>query len=141
MNTQCGTPGYVAPEIINAGASGYTKAIDYWSIGVVLYIMLCGFPPFYDENDEALFELIKECKFDFPSPYWDDISDDAKDIIRNLLTKDPKARYDCQKLKNHNWFKSNLGNKSLNISSAKEKFKKIGSMVKVASRFAKAIKK
>lgn len=78
MNTQCGTPGYVAPEIINAGDKGYTKAIDYWSLGVVLYIMLCGFPPFYDENDEALFDLIKECKFDFPSPYWDNISENGK---------------------------------------------------------------
>lgn len=57
MTTMCGTPGYVAPEIING--SGYDKSIDYWSLGVILYIMLCGFPPFHNENAEELFDIIK----------------------------------------------------------------------------------
>ena len=54
--TACGTPGYVAPEIVRG--NGYGKEIDYWSIGIILYIMLCGFPPFYDENNQKLFESI-----------------------------------------------------------------------------------
>ena len=51
---------------------------------------LCGFPPFYDENTQKLFELIKNCTYEFPSPYFDDISDSAKDLVRSLLVKDPK---------------------------------------------------
>jgi len=57
MLTQCGTPGYVAPEILDN--KGYGKEVDYWSIGIILYVLLCGFPPFYDENNERLFEIIK----------------------------------------------------------------------------------
>jgi calcium/calmodulin-dependent protein kinase I len=53
----------------------YGKEIDYWSIGIILYIMLCGFPPFYDENNAELFKSIMSCEYDFPSPYWDKVSD------------------------------------------------------------------
>jgi len=66
MSTACGTPGYVAPEILIG--KGYDMAVDYWSLGVILYILLCGFPPFYEESNELLFEMIKSAKFDFPSP-------------------------------------------------------------------------
>ena len=55
--------------------------------------MLCGFPPFYDENNQELFESIKQGEYDFPSPYWDDISDGAKDLVRNLLCLNPSERY------------------------------------------------
>jgi len=65
-------------------------AIDFWSIGVILYIMLCGFPPFFSENNEELFELIRAGKFEFPSPHWDTISKQAKNLISGLLTIDPK---------------------------------------------------
>ena len=74
MRTMCGTPGYVAPEVLDprlTGANGYGAEIDVWSIGVVLYIMLCGFPPFYSENTMALFRQIRRGDYSFPSPYWD----------------------------------------------------------------------
>lgn len=95
MTTACGTPSYVAPEIIKG--KGYTKAVDYWSIGVILYVLLCGFPPFYDESqsNEKLFELIKTGKFDFPSPHWDCVSASAKDLIKNLLKVDPNERFNA----------------------------------------------
>ena len=73
MTTACGTPGYVAPEIISG--KGYDFQIDYWSIGVILYVLLCGFPPFYEETNEKLFDMIKTAQFDFPSPQWDEISE------------------------------------------------------------------
>jgi len=63
----------LAPEVIRG--TGYDENIDYWSIGIILYILLCGFPPFFDDNNDKLFEKITKGKFEFPSPYWDDISD------------------------------------------------------------------
>uniref|UniRef100_A0A8C6Z0E6 Calcium/calmodulin dependent protein kinase I n=1 Tax=Nothoprocta perdicaria TaxID=30464 RepID=A0A8C6Z0E6_NOTPE len=73
MSTACGTPGYVAPEVL--AQKPYSKAVDCWSIGVIAYILLCGYPPFYDENDAKLFEQILRAEYEFDSPYWDDISD------------------------------------------------------------------
>jgi len=93
MQTACGTPGYVAPEILEV--QPYDKQVDAWSLGVITYILLCGFPPFYDENNAALFASIKEGKFDFPSPYWDNISEEAKDFIQCLLKVDPAERMPC----------------------------------------------
>lgn len=80
----------MAPEIILG--DGYTESIDFWSMGVILYIMLCGFPPFFHENNDELFNIIKSGTFSFPSPAWDNISKDAKDLIRGLLTVDNKKR-------------------------------------------------
>jgi len=67
--TACGTPGYVAPEIVSG--KGYGKEVDFWSIGVIIYILLCGFPPFFEDDNAKLFEMIKAGSFEFPSPYWD----------------------------------------------------------------------
>jgi calcium/calmodulin-dependent protein kinase I len=88
--TACGTPGYVAPEIIEG--IKYGKEVDYWSIGIILYIMLCGFPPFYEEDNTKLFAKISKCQVEFPSPYWDKISDQAKGLILSLLVRDPSKR-------------------------------------------------
>jgi len=111
--TACGTPGYVAPEILHG--KGYGQEVDYWSIGVILYIMyfpslikhrLCGFPPFYEDNNQKLFEMIKKCEYDFPSPYWDDISDNAKDLIKRILVEDPKKRLTAEDILAHPWITS-----------------------------------
>lgn len=99
--TACGTPGYVAPEIL--AGKGYGKEVDYWSIGVILYILLCGFPPFYEENNKELFDKIKTGTFEFPSPYWDDISDMAKELIKSLLVVDPSKRLNAQEILDHPW--------------------------------------
>uniref|UniRef100_A0A8C6NX15 Calcium/calmodulin dependent protein kinase I n=1 Tax=Nothobranchius furzeri TaxID=105023 RepID=A0A8C6NX15_NOTFU len=101
MSTACGTPGYVAPEVL--AQKPYSKAVDCWSIGVISYILLCGYPPFYDENDAKLFEQILKAEYEFDSPYWDDISDSAKDFIVHLMEKDPNVRYTCDQALLHPW--------------------------------------
>ncbi|XDV53270.1 hypothetical protein PO909_021825 [Leuciscus waleckii] len=101
MSTACGTPGYVAPEVL--AQKPYSKAVDCWSIGVIAYILLCGYPPFYDENDSKLFEQILKAEYEFDSPYWDDISDSAKDFISNLMQKDPEKRLSCDEALLHPW--------------------------------------
>lgn len=101
MSTACGTPGYVAPEVL--AQKPYSKAVDCWSIGVISYILLCGYPPFYDENDAKLFEQILKAEYEFDSPYWDDISDSAKDFICHMMEKDPLKRYTCEQALQHPW--------------------------------------
>ncbi|XP_075868251.1 calcium/calmodulin-dependent protein kinase type 1D [Nelusetta ayraudi] len=101
MSTACGTPGYVAPEVL--AQKPYSKAVDCWSIGVIAYILLCGYPPFYDENDSKLFEQILKADYEFDAPYWDDISDSAKDFISSLMEKDPAKRFTCEQSLRHPW--------------------------------------
>ncbi len=101
LHTACGTPGYVAPEVLML--QGYGKSVDLWSIGVIIYILLCGFPPFYADSDSEMFELIKEAEYSFPSPYWDKISDSAKDIVRKLLNKNPDKRLTSDQALAHTW--------------------------------------
>ena len=91
MKTICGTPGYVAPEILEN--RGYESgAVDMWSVGVILYILLCGFPPFYEEELPALFEQILHARYDFPFPWWDEFSQESKDLVRKLLELSPSRR-------------------------------------------------
>jgi tRNA A-37 threonylcarbamoyl transferase component Bud32 len=105
LRTICGTPTYVAPEIISESPDGYGLQVDLWATGVIAYIMLCGFPPFSSasKNQKDLFRKIKLGRFSFPSPYWDGISEEAKDLIRNLLKVDPKERYTAEQLLAHPW--------------------------------------
>jgi calcium/calmodulin-dependent protein kinase I len=103
METACGTPYYVAPEVLSA--QGYEKEVDLWSIGVVTYLLLCGFPPFYGESLPEVFEQIMNADYEFPSPYWDDISEGAKDVVKKLLVVDPKKRMTADECLAHNWVK------------------------------------
>nr|NP_001027631.1 calmodulin-dependent protein kinase homologue [Ciona intestinalis]BAC57526.1 calmodulin-dependent protein kinase homologue [Ciona intestinalis] len=101
LKTACGTPGYVAPEVLKQ--KPYGKEVDVWSIGVIAYILLCGYPPFYDENDQKLFEQIMKAEYEFDSPYWDDISQSAKTFISRLMHKNPHQRYTCKQALNDPW--------------------------------------
>uniref|UniRef100_A0A0K0EX60 Calcium/calmodulin-dependent protein kinase type 1 (inferred by orthology to a C. elegans protein) n=1 Tax=Strongyloides venezuelensis TaxID=75913 RepID=A0A0K0EX60_STRVS len=105
MATACGTPGYVAPEVLQQ--KPYGKAVDVWSIGVIAYILLCGYPPFYDENDANLFAQIIRGEYEFDSPFWDDISDSAKDFISHLMCCDPSRRFSCSEALRHPWISGN----------------------------------
>ncbi|KAL7686053.1 putative phosphorylase kinase, gamma catalytic subunit, protein kinase-like domain superfamily [Plasmopara halstedii] len=99
--TACGTPGYVAPEILEG--KPYGKTVDIWSIGVITYILLCGYPPFHDDNHNALFKKIKKGHFQFDSPYWDHVSDDAKDLVTQMLVVNPEKRATVDQLLTHRW--------------------------------------
>jgi serine/threonine protein kinase len=90
MKTKVGTPYYVAPEVLKRE---YTKSCDVWSIGVIAYILLCGYPPFYGDSDNEIFESVRVGRYEFPSPEWDDISEDAKDFIKCLLKLNPAERF------------------------------------------------
>ncbi|KAH8283412.1 hypothetical protein KR054_010836, partial [Drosophila jambulina] len=105
MATACGTPGYVAPEVL--AQKPYGKAVDVWSIGVISYILLCGYPPFYDENDANLFAQILKGEFEFDSPYWDEISESAKHFIKNLMCVTVEKRYTCKQALAHAWISGN----------------------------------
>ncbi|ETN38950.1 uncharacterized protein HMPREF1541_06992 [Cyphellophora europaea CBS 101466] len=113
--TLCGTPSYVAPEILqNTKHRKYTRAVDVWSLGVVLYICLCGFPPFSDElysreNPYTMAQQIKMGRFDYPSPYWDSVGDPALDLIDRMLTVDADKRISIDDCLEHPWIR-NLGN-------------------------------
>ncbi|XP_051890419.1 calcium/calmodulin-dependent protein kinase type 1-like isoform X2 [Pristis pectinata] len=105
MSTACGTPGYVAPEVLHQ--KPYDKAVDCWSIGVIAYILLCGYPPFYEDTESKLFARISKADYEFDSPFWDDISEQAKSFIRHLLEKDPKKRFTCEQALRHPWIAEN----------------------------------
>ncbi|XP_026315522.1 calcium/calmodulin-dependent protein kinase type 1 [Hyposmocoma kahamanoa] len=122
MATACGTPGYVAPEVL--AQKPYGKAVDVWSIGVISYILLCGYPPFYDENDANLFAQILKGDFEFDSPYWDDISDSAKDFIRHLMCVDVDKRYTCKQALAHPWISGNAASSKNIHGTVSEQLKK-----------------
>lgn len=102
--TPCGTVGYTAPEIVKD--ERYSKSVDMWALGCVLYTLLCGFPPFYDESIEVLTEKVAKGQYTFLSPWWDDISKSAQDLISHLLTVDPEKRYTIREFLNHPWIRA-----------------------------------
>lgn len=114
MKTKVGTPYYVAPEVLRRE---YTKSCDIWSIGVISYILLCGYPPFYGDSDAEIFDSVRTGRFDFPSPEWDNISSTAKDFVRYLLQKDPKDRPTAAQAMEQNWI-------TMYLDADKEKAKK-----------------
>ncbi|XP_076833132.1 serine/threonine-protein kinase DCLK1-like isoform X2 [Brachyhypopomus gauderio] len=105
LYTVCGTPTYVAPEIITE--AGYGLKVDIWAAGVITYILLCGFPPFRGsaDNQEVLFDQIVMGQLDFPLPYWDNVSDTAKDLITCMLHVEVTQRYSALQVLDHPWVK------------------------------------
>lgn len=102
--TPCGTVGYTAPEVVKD--ERYSMKVDMWGIGCVLYTMLCGFPPFYDERIDILTEKIARGEFTFLEPWWDEISNGAKNCVKKLLEVDPNKRYDVDDFLNDPWLKN-----------------------------------
>jgi protein kinase A len=96
--TVCGTPDYLAPEIIIS--KGYTKAVDWWGLGVLIFEMVTGKAPFIDKNPVNLYQKILECRVEWP----EEMSGDLKDLLQNLLTSDLEVRFTSKEIKKHAWF-------------------------------------
>lgn len=109
-NTLCGTPAYVAPEVlVNSQERKYNRAVDMWSVGVLLYVCLCGFPPFSEElGPPTMRQQILEGKYAFYSPYWDDIDDIILDLISRLLVVNPNERLTANQMLIHPWINEGL---------------------------------
>ena len=84
MKTRAGTPYYISPEVL---AGNYDVSCDMWSAGCMLYILLCGYPPFYGDDNQEILQMVQKGEFDFDGEEWDDVSKDAKDLIKALITK------------------------------------------------------
>lgn len=105
LQTPCYTPYYVAPEVL--GPEKYDKSCDIWSLGVIMYILLCGFPPFYSNNGLAISpgmkKRIRTGQYDFPNPEWKNVSQGAKDLIKGMLNVDPAKRLTIEEVMRNKW--------------------------------------
>jgi len=145
LRTQCGTPGYVAPEVLEGIPYGCQS--DMWSIGVISYILLGGYPPFLEvkENQRELFRKIRKGQYKFHEEYWGEVSKEAKDLIASLLITDPKKRLKPSDALQHPWIKfddSYLEGKDLGVNlaelkkfNAKRKFRAAVKAVVIVSKF------
>ena len=101
MHTVVGTPYYVAPEVLRGE---YDKMCDVWSLGIILYVFLCGYPPFEGDNNKEIFKNVLKSKLEFDPADWDTVSDEAKDLVSKMLNKDPKKRLSAEDCLSHEWF-------------------------------------
>jgi calcium/calmodulin-dependent protein kinase I len=123
LTTQCGTPGYVAPEILEGKA--YDTQADMWSLGVIVYILLGGYPPFIEQNQRELFRKIRKGQYEFHEEYWGQVSDEAKNLISKLLTVSPSQRYDAHGAFSNDWIGADDSKlAALNLGVSLEQFKK-----------------
>ncbi|CAJ1388304.1 unnamed protein product [Effrenium voratum] len=102
LQTKAGTPYYVAPQVL---AGKYDQAADIWSCGVIMFVLLCGYPPFFGDSDSEVLAKVKMGSYSFNPADWKNVSEDAKNLIRHLLKMNPKERYSAEQALNHEWIK------------------------------------
>jgi len=100
MDQKYGTPYYIAPEVLN---NNYDEKCDLWSIGVILYILLCGYPPFNGANDDQIIKRVKQGKYRTDDEEWTNISPEAIDLVNRLLTYNPNDRISAMQALQHTW--------------------------------------
>jgi serine/threonine protein kinase len=101
LTCRCGTPSYVAPEILKN--IPYDQSCDMWSVGVILYVLLCGYTPFMSDDQEQMFDRIKRAEWSFEADDWKHVSDEAKDLIRGLLDPSPDSRMTAKRALRSKW--------------------------------------
>lgn len=101
MKTVVGTPYYVAPEVLKGN---YDKSCDIWSLGVILFVFLCGYPPFEGDNNKEIFRNVLKQTLTFDPADWDSVSAPAKDLVSRMLEKEPSKRISAIDALNHVWF-------------------------------------
>mmetsp|Transcript_42635 Transcript_42635/g.52466 ORF Transcript_42635/g.52466 Transcript_42635/m.52466 type:complete len:188 (+) Transcript_42635:1031-1594(+) len=101
MRTMCGTISYTAPEILKE--QPYDYRVDYWSLGVIMFILLCGYPPFFGDNEVEAAQSILFDKIEFDNTDWKHISDNGKNLVKGLLQKNPRHRYSVDDILSHTW--------------------------------------
>lgn len=106
LTTRCGTPSYVAPEVLKNAP--YDQSVDMWSIGVIIYVLLCGYPPFVHENQSELFRKIRMSELKFQGEEWESVSKNAKDLIRNLLVANPMQRFTAKQALQSDWLRGEV---------------------------------
>jgi len=132
MFTACGTPYYVAPEILTG--DGYNSKIDTWAAGVLLYVLLSGRLPFSGETDVDLFKAIMDADLIWKKPQFDTVSDDAKDLIQKLITKDIDSRLTAEEALQHPFITQNSNENPLSTAEVYEGLKQLSVMVQAARK-------
>ena len=127
MHTTDGTSYYIAPEVLQGD---YDQKCDIWSCGVILYILLCGYAPFYGETDEEIYQQVLKGEYDFPKEEWDNVSNEAKNLVKKMIEKNPYKRISALEALQDVWFKNNTKKKKVdkvlakNVLQNMKKFKK-----------------
>ena len=114
MHTVVGTPYYVAPEVLKGS---YDKSCDVWSLGIILYVFLCGYPPFEGDNNKEIFKNVLKSQLVFEDQDWATVSKEAKDLISKMLEKDPAKRISAEDCCKHPWFQLNHEEESVSSIS------------------------
>ncbi|KAH9249722.1 hypothetical protein BASA81_012518 [Batrachochytrium salamandrivorans] len=141
--TACGTPAYVAPEVISGKV--YATECDVWSLGVIMFVLLCGYPPFYAKNRQELFRLVRAGRVVFDESYWGKISPEAKDLILKMLVVDVNDRYTAKQVLAHPWVRSasseaEIDSKALKLFNAKRKLRAAFKATVAAGRIQDLVK-